>query len=96
MLQRFGVNRTSAFDAPIEKVLASMETYGPEDPEFKRCVKYLERLEKLKAGQRRERIKSDTILIVVGNVLIVLIIVGYEHNHPMLSKALGFIHKPKV
>jgi hypothetical protein len=33
--------------------------------------------------------------MVGGNLLGILIIVGYEHTHVMVSKASGFIIRPK-
>lgn len=91
MLRRFFKSEPSLLDEPIDKVLAEMEQYGPDSPEYKKLVKYLERLMKIKAEDRREKIKPDTILLVAGNLLGILVIVAYEHNHAMISKALAFI-----
>lgn len=96
MLERFGMNKPSIYDEPIAKIVTSMNVYDPVDPEYKRMVKYLERLEKLKAGQRREPIKLDTIVTTAGTLMGILIIVSYEHYQPMMSKALGFVHKPRI
>lgn len=96
MPKRFGASKPSIYDPPIAKILTSMEAYAPEDPEYKKLVKYLEKLEKLKAGHRREPIKLDTIVTTAGTLMGILIIVSYEHYQPMMSKALGFVHKPRI
>lgn len=91
MLKRIVNREPSPLDKPIARILADMETYDPADPEYKKLVRYLERLTELKTAERREKVKMDTIVLVGGNIVVVLIIVAYEHNHALLSKALTFI-----
>ncbi len=96
MLERFGKNETSIFDVEIARIVEHMATCDPEEQQYKLMIKHLEKLETLKAGTRREKIKPDTLLIVGGNLLGILIIVAYEHNHAVLTKALSFIKSPKI
>lgn len=88
-------NEPTILDGPIQRVLDDMETYGPDSEEFPALVSYLERLMHLKAEKRREPVSWDTIAIIGGNLLGILIVVSYERNHAMVSKALTFILKPK-
>jgi len=93
---RFWEEKTSIVDEPIARVLTEMNTYGPENPEFEKNLTYLERLQELKAGERRHfRVSPDTIALVLGNLAGIVIIVVYENKHVMTSKAMGFI-KPKA
>ena len=93
---RFWERKTSVVDEPIERILAEMQTYGPDSPEYEKLVRYLERLKEVKANERQHFVVSpDTIALVLGNLAGILIIVAYEQKHVMTSKAMGFI-KPKA
>jgi len=84
-------------DVPIQRVLDEMETLGPDSPEYPMYLEYLERLQKLKTeNTSREPIKLDTVVMVAGNLLGILVIVAYEQKHVMVSKGLGFVLKPKT
>ena len=88
--------KSSVVDEPIDRVLTEMNTYGPDSPEYDKLVRYLERLNDVKANERQHFVVSpDTIAIVLGNLVGILIIVAYEQKHVMTSKAMGYI-RPKA
>ena len=97
MLRRFfKEEKPSILDAPIAKVLESMKTYSPDDGEFRALMDHLERLMQMKEHERsRFRVTPDTMAIVAGNLLGILIIVAYEQKHVVVSKGLGFILKSR-
>lgn len=96
MLSRFVKKKPSILDEPIEKVLTGMNTYDPSDPEYQVLMDHLERLTRLKEVENsRFRVTPDTMAIVAGNLMGILIIVAYEQRHVMVSKGLGFILKPR-
>jgi hypothetical protein len=94
-LRRLFNDRPSILDEPIEKVLTDMNTYGPDSPEYPKLMEHLERLVRLKAEDARSGISWDTMAIVAGNLLGILIIVAYEQKHVMVSKGLGFVLRTK-
>jgi len=85
----------SVLDTSIKAVLAEMTEYGPQSPEYKKMLKLLERLNKMKTKKRRRPVSTDTIVLVLGAVAQVVIIVAYESRHVMVSKGMSFIIKPK-
>jgi hypothetical protein len=95
MLRRFFAEPISILDEPIEKLLTEMNTYSPDTEEYRAAIEYMERLVRLKAEERRTRVSPDTMAIVVGNLLGILIIVAYEQKHVMVSKGMGLILKTK-
>jgi hypothetical protein len=95
MLRRFWKEEPSVLDEPIGKVLTEMNTYDPETEEFRHAMEYLERLIKLKAEERPQRVSRDTMWIVGGNLIGILIIVAYEQKHAMVSKGMGLLLKTK-
>lgn len=93
MLGRFTRSKPSILDEPIAAVLTEMNACGPDSPEYKEMMFYLERLTRMKAETRWTRVSPDTMAIVAGNLLGILIIVAYEQKHVMVSKGLGFVIK---
>lgn len=97
MKLKFWNEKPSIYDEPIERVLNEMKTYGPDSPEFEAQLKYLERLSGMKEKTKSiMRVSPDTVAIVAGNLLGILIIVAYEQSHPMTSKGLSYIKPNKT
>lgn len=95
MLNQLAKRRDSIFDEPISKVLTEMNTYSPDTKEYQAAIENLDLLTKMKAEERRHRVSPDTIAIIAGGLLQVLVIVAYEHAHVMTSKGLGFVIKSR-
>jgi len=95
MFGRFTVWKTSDLDEPIKALLDDINTIGPDDPEYSKKVEQLDRLMKIKAAEPRFRVSPDTVFLVLGNLLGILIIVSYEQKHVLVSKALNYIQKMK-
>lgn len=95
MFGKKGPSDSSKLDEPIDAVLSSMKTFGPDDAEYPPLLAHLEKLTTLKASLRRPRVSLDTVMLVTGNLLGILIIVAYEQKHVMTSKGLNFVMKPK-
>lgn len=92
MFRRFKREKPSIYDEPIDRVLSDMSVYGPDTEEYSKMIKYLESLGRMRANEQPQtRISPDTMLIVVGNLLGILIIVIYEQKHVLVSKGMGFI-----
>jgi hypothetical protein len=83
-------------DGLIERVVSDMELYGPDSEEYTNLVKHLETLNRMKASKWWTRLSWDTVLIVLGNLLGILIIVAYEERNVITSKALSMTQKTKL
>lgn len=86
-------NDPNELDTLIKSILDEMATLSPESDEYDKRLKQLERLYKLKTENRPERVSRDTLYLVGGNLLGVLLIVAYEQKNVVTSKALGWINK---
>lgn len=91
----FKDEKTKAIDKLIADVLQNMERAAVGSEEYSSMMAHLERLYKLKAEQRRKPVSRDTIAIVAGNLLGILLIVAYEQKHVMSSKGFTQIIRPK-
>lgn len=83
--------RNSVLDDEISRVHGNMQSVEPGTEEYKTLLDRLERLVVLRQAKPSNRISPDTIVIVVGGLVQVLIIVGYEHGHVIASRGLQFI-----
>jgi len=95
MFRLINKDRDERVDRLIARVTDDMEMYGPESEEYSTSMAYLERLHALKAESKPERVSRDTIALVVGNIIGILVIVAYEQKHVMTSKAFGTILKTR-
>src|SRR5690606_2356005 len=96
MFGKFRKEEPDVFAAAITKLVDELEQYDPTDPEFANAIEKLEQIVKVQGQKAQRSINPDTLLIVGGNLLGILIIVAYEQKHVLTSKASGFILKPKT
>lgn len=77
--------------ADVHEQLANTD-YANSD-EYHDILEKLERLYKIKAEERPDRVKRDTMFLVAGNVVVTAMVVGHERAHVITSKALNFVQK---
>lgn len=87
--------RKSIYDEPIDRLLSELATKNPGTDDFNKLLDQIDHLARLQDIEKSKRVKTDTIWIVAGNVVGILIIVAYEHGHVVASRGLTFIMKPK-
>jgi hypothetical protein len=85
--------KRSVLDDPIDNILTRMNDAGMDSQKYNECVDRLDRLMEMKENERKFRIDPNTVLIVLGNLLGILVIVAYEQKHVMVSRALGFVNR---
>lgn len=93
MFKLFDTTKPERLDLLIDNVTDTLLTMDTSSEEYDETLAYLERLTALR-GEPTKRISRDTMAMIIGNLLGILIIVAYEQHHPMTSKAFGWI-KPK-
>lgn len=83
----------------IDAVLAEMQMVSKNSDDYALLIERLETLYNLKTidqADRPKKISADTALLVAGNLLGILAIIGYEHSHVVATKALNFVLKAPV
>lgn len=93
----FGVfeKKESQFDGAIERLLFEMDAKGPDTQEYTDMMEHLVKLANIRKEERPGKVSVDTIALVAGNLLGILVIVAYEQKHVMVSKGLSFLLKPR-
>lgn len=78
----------------IDNLLSEMAGFAGHSEEYSKMASQVQKLYELKEHDApKQRISPDTLMTVGGNLLAVLIIVGYERANVITSKALGMIFK---
>jgi len=78
-------------DDIIDELLDAMAHETPSSKEYASMMGHLTTLYKLKENHSRKPVSPDTVLIVAGNLLGIVLILGYERVNVISSKALGFV-----
>jgi hypothetical protein len=93
LFSRKKTDEQTELDKTIADLEAQMRTYDPDSEAYGTLVNRLERLVKLQERNASKRISPDTLLIVGGNILGIVIIVAHERANVITSKALSFAGK---
>lgn len=90
---------TNDADAPIDEqitsILDEMTVVGVSSDDYPKYIGYLERLSAIKAKRRRDPLSRDAIAHIFGNLMGILIIVGYEQKHVLSSRAFEQLGRAK-
>lgn len=87
--------KQTALDKQIEMVIKSLSECEPGSEEYMNIIEVLDKLYKMKS-QDDKGVSMDTLLIVGGNLLGIVLILGYEKAGTITSKALNLIIKGRV
>jgi len=83
----------SGLDEAIDSVLSEMASVNADTEEYARMVDQLVKLYPLRESETKRRVSPDTMAMIAGNLLGIMLIVGHERAHVVTSKALSFVSK---
>ena len=85
----------SGLEKTIDELIREMATVNGDSDEYAKMADQLVKLYKLKAvdNDAKKQLSPDTLALVGGNLLGILVIVGYEQKNVVASKALNFLMK---
>ena len=90
------IRKQTLMEKEVDEILTQMSTMDRTSKEYSDIADNLDRVCKAKSYESNRRISPDTIAIVAGNLLGILIILGYERADVITTKALGFVLKGRV
>lgn len=85
----------TGLETAIDELLNEMKGVTADSEEYTTMAANLDTLYKLKDVDKPERLKPDTLAIIGGNILVAVVIVGFEKSNIMTSKALSFMLKTR-
>ncbi|MCA1806542.1 MAG: hypothetical protein LC687_01565 [Actinobacteria bacterium] len=77
----------------IENLLALLTRTDPRSEEYAVMTEQLEKLYSIREKPSKDRISPDTLALVIGNLVGIVVIVGHERAHIVTSKAINFVMK---
>lgn len=86
---------SSLLDDAITRVLRDLSHHPVGSQEYVKTLGILSQLEKMKENNTPPSISKDTLAIVGANILGIFMILMHEHLHPISTKAIGLLLKPK-
>jgi hypothetical protein len=89
------INKDENLNKEIDRVLTLMSHANPTSAEYADLTESLSKLYALKESSSKNRLSKDTMAVVAGNLLGIVMIVGHEKAHVVTSKALGFVMKAR-
>lgn len=88
---------TTLLETEIQNCIQNMEYMAIDGEDYEIAVNNLSELVKSKTElTKSKRIDVNTLLVVGGNLLGILFILGYEKADIVTSKALGFVLRGRV
>lgn len=80
----------------IDAANSHLFTLEPKDPAYEETLEKIERLHKLRAHEKDGfKVSPDTLVLVLGNLVGILLIMNYEKLDVISTKAFSFI-KPRA
>jgi hypothetical protein len=77
-------------DEQLEQLMDQAKT----QKEVAEVLALIERREELKS--KKKQLSPDTIAVIAGNLLGIILILGYERANVITTKALGFVIRGRV
>ena len=87
--------RESIVDEAIGDVLTQMRKIGVDSAEYPKLVVQLDRLMEMRAKEPQNRLSKDTLAIVAGNLMGIMLIVAYEQRHVIRQTAINQVLRPR-
>lgn len=86
----------TTLDDVIDEAISELVGHQAHTPEYAQIVNQLTSLNAIKSQQKTDRISKDTLVLVAGNLLGILLIVKHEELNVVTSKAMNFVGKFKL
>lgn len=85
----------SRLQAEIDKLVTELGDHRPNSDEYGETVERLSKLHKMQQDNKPASVDPNTALSVAANLIGITMIIHHEHLHPITSKALSFVYKPR-
>lgn len=97
MLKDFfsGGEKDEILDGQIAAIADEMTAMGVLNENYSTMLDHLKLLYEIKAKKRRDPVSRDTMALIGGNLVGILMIVAYERTHATTSKGFNQLIKPK-
>lgn len=91
-------DKRTALEMEIDDLTIGLQQIDPHSDEYHDRLESIERLSKLRDESRKSQrqVSPDTVLVVSGNLLGIVLILMHEKLHVISTKALNFVIRGRV
>lgn len=93
------MSKSTKLDLEIDRLVELLSDLDPTSEDARKATEQLIKLGEAKGKLQQQKprfsISGDAVLGAVASVLGIVLILYREELHPVASKGLGFVHKPK-
>lgn len=83
-------------ESELDRALTRLKTEIPTTQDYTKMLSLVERLHNMLDDETPEVVSKNTLLIVGGNLLGIILILKHEHLNPITSKALSFVIRTRT
>lgn len=87
----FASQKHTYVDKEIARIVIVLEDKDLDSKEYADTLELLQKLHKIRQDERPDRVSSDAKFQSAASLLGIVLILQYEHLHPIATKALSFI-----
>jgi len=88
--------KRSLIDDEIDRAVHEMKNHQVDSKEYQAILGNVTKLYEMKGKETSFFVSKDTLATIAGNLLGILMIIVYESENVIKSKALGFVIKARV
>lgn len=85
----------SKLDDEINRALDTLKTLQDDPEKYSAKLEHIAKLHKMKTEEGPKSVSLDTVLLVSANIAGILWITAVEREHPLATKALNYMIKPR-
>jgi hypothetical protein len=89
-------DKRTELEKEIDRVLGIMKELDPTTEKYAHAANQVEKLRKARIYEKDNKVSKNTVWQVVGNVVVVVMVIGYERFNVITSKAGQYILKGRV
>lgn len=79
----------------MEKALRELDGYSIGSGDYTKTLDQVIKLHKMIEDEKSSAVSKDTLAIVAANLLGIVMIIQHEHLHPITSRAMNLVIKPR-
>lgn len=83
-------------ESELDRTIIRLRAEMPNSEDYTKTLGIVERLHEMIETEPRSSVSKDTMLLVGGNLLGIILILKHEHLNPITSKALNFVIRTRT
>jgi cysteine sulfinate desulfinase/cysteine desulfurase-like protein len=83
----------TGIDLAIDDLLSELKGFTADTKEYATMIKQLQKLHAMKVAEKPSNVSPDTLAMIVGNLMGIVLILEFERMNVITSKAMSFVSK---